>query len=78
MTLFERLRETVATTLDIRPDVIHENTTNSDIAAWDSLGQVTLMMAIEQTFGIQLDVEDFARLTSIRAILDHLRRENVE
>ena len=31
------------------------------------------MMALEQTFDVQLEVEDFPRLTSVPAILDYLK-----
>ena len=77
MTLFERLREAVAATLNVPEDSITPESANEDLAAWDSLGQVNLMMTLEQTFDLTLDVEDFSKLTSIPAILEYLKGHGV-
>ena len=54
------------------------DTKAEDLAAWDSLGQVNLMMALEQTFDVFLDVEDFPTLNSVPAILKYLKEHGVE
>jgi acyl carrier protein len=36
------------------------------------------MMALEQTFGIYLDVEDFAKLVSVPTILQYLKDQGIE
>jgi acyl carrier protein len=73
MSLFQRLQEVMATTLKVPPAKITETTINEDLVAWDSLGHVNLMVALEQTFDIFLDVEDFPLLISVPAILQYLR-----
>jgi acyl carrier protein len=73
MTTFEQLQQVIATTLNIAPQKITETTTDEDIAAWDSLGHVNLMMALEQTFDVYLDVEDFPLLNSVPAIIQYLQ-----
>jgi acyl carrier protein len=78
MSLLNRVQETVATTLDVPVKEIKADTVNTDVAAWDSVGHVNLMMAIEQTFDIQLEVEDFATLNSVPAIVEYLNRQNIE
>jgi acyl carrier protein len=77
-TLFERLQATMATTLKVAPSKITPQLTNEDLAAWDSLGQVNLMMALEQTFDLYIEVEDFEGLHSVPAILDYLQRSGVK
>lgn len=72
MSLLPRLKDTIATTLRVSADGISEATVNEDLPAWDSLGHVNLMMALEQTFDIYIEVEDFEKLTSVRAIVDYL------
>jgi acyl carrier protein len=72
MALFPKVQQLIATTLKISPFGITRNTKDSDIAAWDSLAHVNLMMSLEQTFELFLEVEDFSRLTSVPAILDYL------
>jgi acyl carrier protein len=72
MALFPQVQQLIATTLKISPSQIASNTKDSEIAAWDSLAHVNLMMNLEQTFDLFLEVEDFSRLTSVPAIIDYL------
>jgi acyl carrier protein len=75
MDLFEKTRDVIATTLKVTPEKITRETSDKDLAAWDSLAHVNLMMSLEQTFDLFLEVEDFSRLTSVPAILEYLGRE---
>lgn len=68
----EQLRELIAITLKIDPAIVTETSGAKTIPAWDSLAHVNLMVALEQTFDIELEPEDFPRLTSVPAILSHL------
>lgn len=72
MSNFETLRDVMASTLDISPDVIRTDSSMEDIKEWDSLGHVQIMVALEQSFDVYLDVEDFAELTSVQRILDYV------
>ncbi len=78
MGTFEQLRSIIGATLKVSPSRITETTKKEDIATWDSLGHVNLMMALEQTFDVFLDVEDFPRMISVPAILQYLRDQGIE
>ena len=75
MDLFETIQYVIATTLKVSPDKITKETSDKDLAAWDSLAHVNLMMSLEQTFDLFLEVEDFPKLTSVTAILEYLREQ---
>lgn len=77
MSVFARLQDAIATTLNVAPAKVTESTSADNLTAWDSLGHVNLMMAIEQTFDIYLDVEDFPKLTSVAAILAYLDARDI-
>jgi acyl carrier protein len=77
MSTFVQLQNAIAATLKVPAKQITETTKDKDIASWDSLGHVNLMMTLEQTFNVYLDVEDFPKLTSVPAILDYLKRQGV-
>jgi len=77
MDLFEQLREAIATTLKVPPEKITATTKAGDLAAWDSLGHVNIMMTLEQTFDIFLEVEDFPKLNSVPAIIEYLQANGV-
>jgi acyl carrier protein len=70
------LQQTIASTLRVPLESITDSTVNEDLPAWDSLGHVNLMMALEQTFDIYVEVEDFERLVSVPAILAYLESRN--
>lgn len=46
----------------------------SELPAWDSLGQLVLMSALDQQFGIRLTQQELSSLDSVDAILSILRR----
>lgn len=77
MSIFKQLQEVIATTLKVPPEKVTETTINENLAAWDSLGHVNLMLALEQTFDIYLDVEDFPTLTSVPAIMQYLQNHDI-
>lgn len=44
-----------------------------DIVAWDSVGHMALMTALEETFGIEMDIDDIIEFSSFeygRTILE--------
>ena len=75
MDLFEKIQNVIASTLKVTPDKITRETSDKDLVAWDSLAHVNLMMGLEQTFDLFLEVEDFTELTSVPAILEYLREQ---
>jgi len=77
MTLFEKLQKTLGTTLKVPADRITATTRDQDLPSWDSLGQVNLIMAIEQEFDIAIEVEDFGDLNSVPAILQYLGKQGL-
>ena len=74
MSRYDQIREIIAATLKINPERISETSTSEDLPEWDSLAHVNLMMAIEQTFDIDLEIDDFPELVSVSAIISYLER----
>lgn len=77
MTTFEKLQQTIATTLKVQPSKVTLSTRDEDLPSWDSLGQVNLIMALEQEFGVYIEVEDFSDLKSVPAILAYLEKQGI-
>ena len=74
MSGFQQLRDVIAVSLGVPSDKITETSAQGDLAAWDSLGHVRLMVALEEAFGVELEIEDFVKLASVPAIRDYLAR----
>ena len=77
MTLFEKLQDAIAVALRVPLGAITPLTKDEDIATWDSLGHVKLMMTLGETFGIPIEVEDFAKLNSVSAIMEYLKAHGI-
>ena len=77
MSTFEKLQQTISATLKVAPNKITQTTRDQDLPSWDSLGQVNLIMALEQEFGVMIEVEDFGNLNSVPAILEYLGKQGV-
>ena len=77
MDLFLKVQQVISTTLKVPSNKITRETSENDLAAWDSLAHVNLMMSLEQTFDLFLEVEDFPKLTSVPAILEYLKEHSV-
>lgn len=76
-TVFQQLQGAMAQALKIPPDKIAGDSRLGSIPEWDSLGHVNLMITLEQTFGVELQVEDFQKLVSVPAILAFLVERGV-
>lgn len=78
MNIFEQLQAVIATTLRVPAEKITATTVNDDLVAWDSLGHVNVLLALEKTFDIFLEVEDFPLLTSVPAITAYLKARGID
>jgi acyl carrier protein len=48
--------------------------TQDNVAAWDSVAQITLLSLVGEEFGVEIDFEGFEGATSFDAILNMVRR----
>jgi acyl carrier protein len=48
-----------------------------DIAAWDSVGHMSLMAELEETFGIEMDIDDIIEFSSFEVGRTILAKYNV-
>lgn len=54
--------------------VISRSTTAADVAGWDSLQHVTLILQVERRFGFRLSSAEVADLKSVGDLLDIVQR----
>ena len=57
---------------DFSPDLAPE-----DVLRWDSLGHMTLVMDLEDAFGVHFEVDEITEMTSGRKIIEILRAKGV-
>ena len=60
----DKLKEVVATVLNVDVSRINANASSDTIDSWDSLRHMNLVLALEDEFGVSLPDEDAANATS--------------
>jgi acyl carrier protein len=73
-----KIDQLVLELFDDEPAPIADDTAFADVAGWDSLKHVQLIVAVEQRFGIELTAAEIARLTSKRAAREILVARHVD
>ena len=56
------------------PGEITDNVQMGDIERWDSLGHVELMLALEQSFRVEITAEAMTEILSLPDIEDYIRK----
>ncbi len=67
-----RIQATLADALQVEPALITPDLAFGDLPQWDSLGHMEVMMLLEERFGVTVDADTIASLTSFPAIRSHL------
>lgn len=73
MTLDEALAW-LAEIFEEAPGRLHAGMRRDEVPAWDSLGQLLLMAALDRQFQIRLTPAELASFTTVRHVLDVLDR----
>ena len=66
--LLTRVQAAFKSAFDIDPGTVSLNTTPDDVAAWDSMGHVTLASSLEKEFGLTFDVDDLMEMENVKEI----------
>jgi acyl carrier protein len=64
----------VASALGVERSALTEATRSGDLPAWDSLGHLRMCLALEERYGVIIDMETMATLTSIPRIVEFINR----
>lgn len=70
----ERVIAVAADTLGEDSALFTLATVPADIAAWDSLAQLNIIMSLEDEFGVTFTSSDIESMTSIAAIIERVGR----
>lgn len=68
----EKLKEIFVTTFNIQSDKITLQTRQNEFENWDSLGQLRLIMAVEEAFNVSFDIDEIASMTTFERILNKI------
>jgi acyl carrier protein len=65
----DRIREIMADILGLDPRRIDEGTSMDNTESWDSANHISLVLAIEEAFGVTFDVSEMEAMLSFADIL---------
>lgn len=68
----ERLNRIFQEVFDDDEIQIFDEMTANDVDEWDSLMHITLVIAIEKEFGVELNAAEVGNLSNVRAMVDLL------
>lgn len=69
----ERVKRVMAHSFKLEPDGVSDSLRINGIPAWNSLGHMALVVALEKEFGIRFSGARVANLTSVSGIVKELQ-----
>jgi acyl carrier protein len=69
-----KARATLARTLKTEPEKISDDASQSDLASWDSVKHMNVVLALENDFGIEFGDAELPKLTSLPKLVDAIER----
>ncbi|MCS7248434.1 MAG: acyl carrier protein [Anaerolineales bacterium] len=75
--LTNRIREALSLALQVPIEGISDDLAFGDLPQWDSMGHMEVMMRLEESFGIEINAETIAALTSVAAIRQYLESNHL-
>jgi acyl carrier protein len=72
--LDERICRIASDVLGVSVDELTRESSPDTVVTWDSVAHLSLVLAVEQELGIQIDYDELDSLTSIGALADTARR----
>ena len=69
MDTLEKVIEIVATTCEVDKSEVTENSTVGDFPAWDSMGHLAILNAVEEAFDISFEPEEMMELEDVKDIV---------
>ncbi len=67
--ILDKIQEAFHKAFGVDAQMVSLETTPSEVPAWDSVGHLELASTLEQSFGINLDVDDLMEMENVRAIV---------
>ncbi|MBV9179751.1 MAG: acyl carrier protein [Acidobacteria bacterium] len=71
------IRRIISENLRVPASTIQPDSKASELPNWDSLNHLTIVMQIEQTFGMHFDLEEIGELNSVDKIVKAVEKRQL-
>jgi acyl carrier protein len=78
MTNIEKYNKVFIESFLVTEDVLNEDFTYQCVAAWDSVGHMGMIAALEDAFGIMMETEDIIEFSSYTIGIEKLKKYGIE
>ena len=78
MTNREKYNKTFIGCFSVTEDMLNKDFVYQCIPAWDSIGHMAMIAAIEETFDIMMDIDDIIDFSSYTVGIEKLKNYDVE
>jgi acyl carrier protein len=70
----EKVKEIIAEALNVDKTVLTDDLSIGGIPEWDSVGNLTIISAIEEKMEIEIPLDDLFDLTSVSALVEEVEK----
>lgn len=70
----QQVIDTIANALGVDRGVLTDDLSIGDIPEWDSVGNMTIISAIEEKMGVEFPIDDLFDLSSIAALVEEVEK----
>jgi acyl carrier protein len=71
--LVPQIKQILSELFNVKVDTLSMNSSTDNVDGWDSLGQLMVIVELEQRFGVQVSPENGEDLTSVARIEEFLK-----
>jgi acyl carrier protein len=72
--LTSQIQAVLVEALQVPAELVTPDLAFGDLPQWDSMGHMEVMLRLEERFGVEINADTIAALTSIPAICQHLEQ----
>jgi len=73
----EEIYTIISNKISVSKNELNENSKSSDFYKWDSLAQLNIILEIEKKINKKIDASMMSELTSVKSIIDYLKKLDV-
>ena len=78
MTNREKYNKVIIESFSVTEDMLNEDFVYQCIQAWDSVGHMVMIAALEETFDIMMDIDDIVDFESYTVGIEKLKNYDIE
>ena len=74
ITMKEKVKEIIAKALHVDKEVLTDDLSIGGIPEWDSVGNLTIISALEEGLDVEIPLDDLFDLTSIKSLVEEIEK----